>query len=71
MDKDFETQQKRHRCIVMLLVIVAMLAVAAIVLPLVLDTCDCPKADRQIVREQTRKKIIQMLNVASTWLFLL
>eukprot|EP00339_Tiarina_fusa_P017371 CAMPEP_0117078302 /NCGR_PEP_ID=MMETSP0472-20121206/55207_1 /TAXON_ID=693140 ORGANISM="Tiarina fusus, Strain LIS" /NCGR_SAMPLE_ID=MMETSP0472 /ASSEMBLY_ACC=CAM_ASM_000603 /LENGTH=62 /DNA_ID=CAMNT_0004804985 /DNA_START=34 /DNA_END=219 /DNA_ORIENTATION=+ len=34
----------RHKCIVMGLVVVAALAIAAIVLPLVLDTCDCPDA---------------------------
>ena len=32
----------RHKCIVMGLVVVAALAIAAIVLPLVLDNCDCP-----------------------------
>jgi hypothetical protein len=39
---DVKVTQGRHRCIVLGILVVAALAIAAIVLPLVLDDCDCP-----------------------------
>jgi hypothetical protein len=39
---DPKVSQGRHRCIVIGILVVAALAIAAIVLPLVLDNCDCP-----------------------------
>jgi hypothetical protein len=40
---DAKVTQGRHRCIVLGILVVAVLAIAAIVLPLTLDDCDCPK----------------------------
>jgi hypothetical protein len=39
---DPKVSQGRHRCIVIGILVVAALAIAAIVLPLTLDNCDCP-----------------------------
>jgi hypothetical protein len=39
---DPKVTQGRHRCIVIGILVVSALAIAAIVLPLVIDNCDCP-----------------------------
>jgi hypothetical protein len=41
--EDPKVSQGRHRCLVVGILVVATLAIAAIVLPLTLDNCDCPK----------------------------